>query len=68
MTFSLVLIPVNIYLFYRYILAALHFNHNLRRENKLDQNGQHRLRVTYMKYEEGEETDIYGKNKTLVCC
>ena len=41
---------------YRSILAALHFNHNLRRENKLDQNGQHRLRVTYMKYKEGEGT------------
>ena len=48
---------------YRSILAALHFNHNLRRENKLDQNGQHRLRVTYMKYEEGEETVRH-----LVCC
>ena len=48
---------------YGSILAALHFNHNLRRENKLDQNGQHRLRVTYMKYKEGEETVRHLREK-----
>ena len=43
-------------------LAALHFNHN-RRENMLDQNGQHRLRVTYMKYKESEGTVRHLREK-----
>jgi len=40
----------------RSILAALHFNYNLRREAKQDSQGQPRLSVTYLKYKEGEAT------------
>ncbi|KAK3739212.1 hypothetical protein QZH41_018866 [Actinostola sp. cb2023] len=40
----------------RTILAALHFNYNLRRETKVDDNGKPKLRVTYPKYKYGEAT------------
>lgn len=40
----------------RNVLAALHFNLNLRRENKVDEHGQTKLRVTYPKYKYGEAT------------
>lgn len=40
----------------RSILAALHFNYNLRRETKQDSQGQPKLSVTYPKYKEGEAT------------
>ncbi|KAK3749144.1 hypothetical protein QZH41_009825, partial [Actinostola sp. cb2023] len=40
----------------RTILAALHFNYNLNRESKLDDHGEPRLRVNYVKYKYGEAT------------
>ena len=40
----------------RSILAALHFNYNLKRDVKLDAEGKSRLRVTFPKYKEGEGT------------
>lgn len=38
------------------MLAALHFNNNLRRQSKVDDNGRVKLRVTYPKYKYGEGT------------
>ena len=38
------------------VLAALHFNYNLRRETKVDDQGQPRLHISYPKYKEGEAT------------
>jgi len=38
------------------ILAAIHFNYNLKRETKVDANANQRLKVTYPKYKQGEVT------------
>lgn len=38
------------------ILAALHFNYNINREPKKDDQGQAKLRVTYIKYKYGDGT------------
>lgn len=43
-------------LFCRTVLAALHFNFNLRREAKTDTHGNPKLKVTYPKFKEGEGT------------
>ena len=43
-------------LFYRTILAALHFNYNLNRDSKTDGQGRPVLYVTYPKFKEGEAT------------
>ncbi|XP_020908700.1 uncharacterized protein LOC110246675 [Exaiptasia diaphana] len=40
----------------RTILAALHFNYNIERAPKTDQNGNVKLRVSYVKYKYGEGT------------
>ena len=47
---------IDLALFCRTILAALHFNYNLRRETKVDDRGEPRLRVFYPKFKEGEAT------------
>ena len=59
-------------MFYRTILAALHFNYNLKRESKVDGEGQPILHVTYAKFKEGEATvreakvsSNYGTLKSL---
>lgn len=41
---------------FRTILAALHFNYNLRRETKKDVNGKAKLRLVYPKFKEGNAT------------
>lgn len=38
------------------ILAAIHFNYNLKRETKVDAHANPRLKVTYPKYKQGEVT------------
>ncbi|XP_078384068.1 uncharacterized protein LOC144666520 [Oculina patagonica] len=40
----------------RTILSAIHFNFNLKRENKVDEQGKAKLKVTYPKFKEGEAT------------
>jgi len=40
----------------RHILAALHFNYNLHREDKVNQDGSVSLKVTYPKFKNGEAT------------
>ena len=40
----------------RHILAALHFNYNLHREDKVNQDGRVSLKVTYPKFKDGEAT------------
>ena len=42
--------------FFRTILAALHFNHNLHRDGKKDNNGEQKLCSTYIKFKEGDCT------------
>ena len=42
--------------FYRTILAALHFNYNLKRGGKVHDDGEPVLHVTYLKFKEGEAT------------
>ena len=41
---------------FRTILAALHFNYNLHRENKKDSDGKTKLKLTYPKFKKGEAT------------
>ena len=43
------------YLFYRHILASLHFNENIQRETQLSRDGNEYIRVTYPKFKLGEE-------------
>ena len=40
----------------RTILSAIHFNYNLRRETKIDDQGNKRVKVVYPKFKEGEVT------------
>ena len=40
----------------RTILAAIHFNFNLKRESKADAHGKPKLKVTYPKFKDGEAT------------
>lgn len=40
----------------RHILAALHFNYNLRREAKTNPDGTEKVKVSYPKYKNGEAT------------
>ena len=42
--------------FYRTILAAIHFNYNLKRGSKVDDDEEPVLHVTYPKFKEGEAT------------
>ena len=46
--------PIYIYYFHRTILAALHFNYNLKRETTIDDNGKPKLKVHFPKYKYGE--------------
>ena len=41
---------------FRTILSAIHFNYNLRRENKVDDQGNIKVKVTYPKFKDGEAT------------
>lgn len=41
---------------FRTILSAIHFNYNLRRENKVDDQGNVKVKVTYPKFKDGEAT------------
>ena len=40
----------------RHILAALHFNFNLHRDDKVNQDGSVSLKVTYPKFKNGKAT------------
>ena len=40
----------------RTILAAIHFNYNLERDAKIDNQGNPKLKVTYPKFKQGEAT------------
>ena len=40
----------------RTILAAIHFNFNLKRDSKADAHGKPKLKVTYPKFKDGEAT------------
>jgi len=44
------------YFLFRTILAALHFNYNLKRGSKVDDEGEPVLHVSYPKFKEGEAT------------
>ncbi|KXJ09634.1 hypothetical protein AC249_AIPGENE2225 [Exaiptasia diaphana] len=48
----------------RTIVAALHFNYNLRRDPKVDANGKTKLKVHYPKYKYGEGTVKECKNSS----
>ena len=50
------LFPSLFHSFHRTIMAALHFNFNLKRETKVDDEGQPILHVKYAKFKEGEAT------------
>ena len=41
---------------FRTTLSAIHFNYNLRRENKVDDQGNIKVKVTYPKFKDGEAT------------
>ena len=46
-----------LYLFiFRTILSAIHFNYNLRRENKVDDQGNIKVKVTNPKFKDGKAT------------
>ena len=42
-------------LFFRHILASLHFNENLHRETQKSKNGEKYYRITWPKFKAGEE-------------
>ena len=44
------------YYIYRHILAVVHFNSNLHRDVKVDQNNLERIKVSYPKFKNGEAT------------
>ena len=44
------------YFYCRHILAALHFNFNLHREDKVNKDGTVPLKVSYPKFKNGEAT------------
>ena len=44
------------YFIFRTILSAIHFNYNLRRENKVDDQGNIKVKVTCPKFKDGEAT------------
>lgn len=47
----------NLLLFiFRTILSEIYFNYNLRRENKIDDQGNIMVKVTYPKFKDGEAT------------
>lgn len=55
--FFLSFLQYKIYLnIFRTILAALHFNYNLHRENKKDLEGKTKVKVNYPKFKKGEAT------------
>ena len=41
---------------FRHILAAVHFNYNLHREDKVNHDGSVSVKVTYPKFKNGEGT------------
>ena len=43
------------FLFFRHILASLHFNENLNQDTQLSKDGEKYIKVTYPKYKLGEE-------------
>jgi len=45
----------HIFLFFRHLLASLHFNENLNRDTQLSKDGEKYIKVTYPKYKLGEE-------------
>ena len=49
----------------RHILAALHFNYNLHREEKVNKDGSVPLKVTYPKFKNGEATVRTQKIKPI---
>lgn len=58
---------------HRTILAALHFNYNLKRETKVDEVGNPIIQVTYPKFKDGEasvrEAKVsanYGNSKKVL--
>ena len=48
-------LTVSIWIFCRHILAALHFNENVRRETQKSKDGEDYLKVTFPKLKLGEE-------------
>ena len=51
------LLWINSLLFiFRTILSAVHFNYNLRRESKVDDKGNKKVKVTHPKFKDGEAT------------
>ena len=41
---------------YRHILAVLHFNKNLKRNERLDEDGMPQVKIVYPKFKNGEAT------------
>ena len=65
---------MNVCYFNRHIIAAVHFNLNLYRENKRNEDGTAQIKLVYPKFENGEATvrdqkvkPEYGKIITSVC-
>lgn len=47
---------VKTYFIFRTILSAIHFNYNLRRDSKVDDQRNIKVTVTYPKFKDGEAT------------
>jgi len=59
--------------FFRHILAALHFNYNLHRDDKVNEDDSVPLKVSYPKFKNGEATvrsrkveQKFGKQITFI--
>jgi hypothetical protein len=42
--------------FYRHIIAAVHFNNNLHRDNQINADGTEQIKIVYPKFKNGEAT------------
>ena len=55
-------------LFFRHILAVVHFNHNVKREKAtVKQDGRQQMKVTYPKFKNGEATVRHVRIKQDFC-
>ena len=61
------------YLVYRHIIAAVHFNNNLHREDLKNKDGSEQIKIVYPKFKNGEATarnvkvkPNYGMNNVIL--
>ena len=63
------------YCFFRHIIAAVHFNNNLQRDDRKNEDGSEQIKIVYPKFKNGEATvrnvkvkPTYGRKPSLFGC